>query len=280
MAAPDVGVRPAGTALAAVLALVLLTGCTTSGSGASASPRTVASVAPIISAQPSLSEADAWAADMDHLDDLVRVKHVSPFTIHTEAEWKAKLAEIGPKLAGANPDEQFVLVASLVGLLDTHSGILPKDGLHPYEVLFYKFSDGWFTIAAKDKSLIGSRLISIGGRPVNEVESTLRPLIPHDNEMSFLDGVAEAFSLVEFLHGSAIVADPTKPQYVLEHPDGMQTTVDFPAVDEGTWADDSTSLASPSATLPRPWLAVASGSGRDSTRSIRSSSSRSTTTAT
>ncbi len=71
---------------------------------------------------------------------------------------------------------------------------MPNGGLHPYEVLFYKFSDGWFTIAAKDESLIGSRLISIGGHPVDEVESTLRPLIPHDNEMGFLDSAADAFS--------------------------------------------------------------------------------------
>ena len=55
-----------------------------------------ASAAASGAAASSPSEADAWAADLKHLDDLVRVKHVSPFTIHTEAEWKAKLAEIGP----------------------------------------------------------------------------------------------------------------------------------------------------------------------------------------
>jgi hypothetical protein len=183
----------------------------------------------------SATAADPWAADLSKLDQMVRSSHISPFTIHSEAEWKAKLAEIGPKLAGANPDEQFALIASLVGLLDTHSGIMPNGGLHPYEVMFYKFSDGWFTVAAKDASLIGSRLISIGGHPVDEVESTLRPLIPHDNEMGFLDGVEGALSYVEFLHGSGIVTDPAKPQYVLQRADGTQVTVDFPVVDEGTW---------------------------------------------
>jgi hypothetical protein len=201
-----------------------------------ASPSTSPSTT--LPAPASATATDAWAADLQRLDEMVRLKHVSPFTIHSEAEWKAKLAEISPKLAGAGPDEQFVLVASLVGLLDTHSGLMPSGGFHPYEVLFYKFSDGWFTVAAKDKSLIGSRLISIAGHPVDEVESTLRALIPHDNEMGFLEGVAEAFSLVEFLHGSGIVADPAKPQYVLERPDATRVTVDFAAVDEQTWADE------------------------------------------
>ena len=169
---------------------------------------------------------------------MVRAKHVSPFTIHSEAEWKAKLAEIGPKLAGASPDEQFVLVASLVGLLDTHSWLVPNGGVHPYEVLFYKFSDGWFTIAAKDDTLIGSRLISIGGHPIDEVESTLRPLTPHDNEMGFLDSVQGSLSYPEYLEGSGIVADPAKPHYVLERSDGTRVTVDFPSVDETTWTEE------------------------------------------
>jgi len=234
------GVGSLTLALAAALTVVLLAGCAAPSPTPTASPLppSSASVAATPPAVPSLSEADAWTADMDHLDEMVRLKHVSPFTIHTEAEWKAKLAEIGPKLAGAGPDEQFVLVASLVGLLDTHTWMLPKGGLHPYEVLFYRFSDGWFTVAAKDKSLIGSRLISIGGHPVEQVEATLRSLIPHDNEMGFLDGVAEAFSLVEFLHGMGVVVDPTQPQYVLERPDTTRVTVDFTAVDEGTWADE------------------------------------------
>ncbi len=224
--------------LAIALAVTLVAGC------AAASPTPGTSSAPPIATTPSasaalsLSEADAWAADLQHLDEMVRAKHVSPFTIHSEAEWKAKLAEIGPKVADAPIDQQFALVSSLVGLLDTHSGLVPHSGFQPYEVLFYKFSDGWFTVAAKDASLIGSRLISIGGHPVDEVEATLRPLVPHDNEMGFLDGVEGAFSYAEFLHGSGIVADRAKPQYVLEHPDGTRVTVDFPTVDEGTWADE------------------------------------------
>ena len=220
----------------ASLAVVVCTAC--SGVPASSTPASPIASSPPASPVPSLSEADAWAADVKHLDEMVRLEHVSPFTIHTEAEWKAKLADIGPKLAGASPDEQVVMVASLVGLLDTHSWLTPNGGNHAYEVLFYKFSDGWFTVAAKDKSLIGSRLVSIGGHPVDEVESTLRPLIPHDNEMGFLDGVESLFSYVEYLHGSGIVADPAKPQYVLERPDATRVTVDFPAVDEGTWGDE------------------------------------------
>lgn len=181
---------------------------------------------------------DAWAEDLDRLDWMVRAHHVAPFTIHSEAEWTKRLAEIRPKLPGADPNERFALVASLVGLLDSHSGAMPSGGLHPYEAMFYKFSDGWFTVAAKDKALVGTRLISIGGHAIDEVESTLRPLVPHDNEMGFLDAVEGALSYVEYLHGSGLVADPAKPRYVLERLDGTRVTVDFAVVDEATWEEE------------------------------------------
>ncbi len=224
------------------IALGLVVGCSapppapssTSAVPSTGSPAPAASAASA-SAPPS---ADPWAASLKFLDTQVRASHVSPFTVHSEAEWIAKLAEIAPKLADADPDAQFALVASLVGLLDTHSWIVLTGGAHQYEVLFYRFSDGWFTIAAKDPSLIGSRLISIDGHLVDDVEATLRPLIPHDNEMGFLDGVEGAFSNVEYLHGAGIVQDPGKPGYVVERPEGTRVTVDFPAVDEPTWEEE------------------------------------------
>lgn len=193
-------------------------------------PSAVASAAP--------TSADPWAADLDQLDLMVRAHHASPFTIHSEGEWKTKLAEIRPKLAAAGPDEQFVLVASLVGLLDTHTTIKPKGDFNAYEVFTYKFSDGWFVIAAKDESLVGSRLVSIGGHPIAEVEATLRPLVPHDNDDGFLLNGALALSYVEFLHGSGIVTDPANPQYILERPDGSETVVDFATVSEPAWEQE------------------------------------------
>ncbi len=128
-------------------------------------------------------------------------------------------------------------LASLVGLLDTHSGIGPPGPLHAYDVLSYPFSDGWFVIRAKDQRLIGSRLVSIGGRPISEVEATMRPLVPADNESGELDGLQGLMSYVEFLHGAGIVSDPAKPAYVVKRPDGRDLTVDLPSLDSQTWEE-------------------------------------------
>ena len=104
----------------------------------------------------------------------MRRTHPAPFTIHTEAEWTAKLAELRASLPAAAPDEQLVQLASLVGLLDTHSYLDWRPGAKFYEVLLYQFSDGIFAIRAADPSLVGARLVSINGVPAAEVTKATR----------------------------------------------------------------------------------------------------------
>ena len=188
-----------------------------------------------IAASPSPSATpDPWAKDLAVLDAGVRAYHPAPFTINPESAWVAKLAELERSLPTASPDEQIVGVSSLVGLLDTHSWLTVP--FHAYEMLAYPFADGWFVVRAQDPSLVGSRVISIGGTPIAQVEAAMRPLVPADNESGKLDGLQYPMSSVELLHGTGIVADPAKPGYVFQRPDGSQVTADLGSATIDDWA--------------------------------------------
>ncbi len=165
----------------------------------------------------------------------MRVWHPNPFAINPESAWMARIEELETTLPTATPDERIVGIAGLVGLLDTHSWFTAP--FHSYDVLVYPFADGWFVDRATDPSLIGSRLISIGGTPTADVEAAMRPLVPADNESGELDGLQYPMTSVEFLHGLGIVKDPTHPGYVFEHPDGTQVTVDLSSSDIDTWLE-------------------------------------------
>ncbi len=203
-----------------------------------ATPTDAAATPAGAAATPAATQRSPWAQDLRTLDEGVRTLHPGPFVISPETAWTAKLAELEGSLPDATPDQQLVELASLVGLLDTHSGLTAPSPFHAYEILFYPFADGWFVIRAKDPSLVGSRLVSIGGTPVAEVEVALRPLVPSDNESGELDALQSLMSYVEYLHGAGIVADPAEPGYVLERPDGRRRTVDPASVDESTWVDE------------------------------------------
>ena len=222
-------------AASVVVALTVLLGaCGTAAPSTSAgpSPAPSALTSSVAAASPSL---DPWAADLATLDESVRRLHPAPFTIHPEAEWTAKLAELRSSLPNASRDEQLVQLASLVGLLDTHSYLNWPIGASFYEVVLYPFSDGVFVVRAGDPTLVGARLVSIGGVAVDEVRKRLAPLVPHDNESGLLDGIEGLLSSVEFLHGAGIVADPAKPQFTFERGRGATVVVDPAALDQAGW---------------------------------------------
>ena len=222
---------------AAVVAAFLVAAC----AGTAPPARTPAGTASTPSRSPGTGSSvatDPWTKDLDQLDQEVRAFHPNPFEINPESAWVAQLAKIRSTIATASKDEQLVQLASLVGLLDTHSGFEPPTPLQAYELLLYPFSDGWYVIRAKDQRLVGDRLVSIGGKDVAAIEAALRPLVPADNESGELDGLQGLFSYAAFLHGAGIVGDRAKPGYVLERPNGEAVTVDPAAVDVNAWEDE------------------------------------------
>ena len=231
--------RRTSIVVAAAVAAILANGCASgpvepSASAAIASSPAVGSaVAPSLSAGPS---GDPWLADLAYLDKQVRALHPNPFANNPESVWVAKVDELRQSLPTATPDQRIVGIASLVGLLDTHSGFF-LGPLHAYDVLLYPFSDGWFVDRARDSKLVGARVVSIGGHPIADVEAALRPLVPADNESGELDGL-QIISMVEFLHGLGIVDDPAKPAFVFAMPDGTTQTVDLTSSVEQTWERD------------------------------------------
>ena len=194
-----------------------------------------------------------WAGDLALLDRTVRQFHASPFAIHPESEWTARLADVAARIETATPNEQITLIASLVGLLDTHSGLIAiPGGWHFYGVLPYRFSDGWFVVNADDPKLIGAEVVSIGGVPIEDVVTRLAPLVPHDNPSGLLGNILWQISAVEYLNGAGIVRDPARPAFGLRTRDGQPISVDPGAIPEQQYT-----LASPGYLTGRSPEAVA-----------------------
>ncbi len=249
------GSRRAGVhaAMACAVILAIGGGCSAAPAGSTAgaaapssegSPATTPAPTATRSTVPSPSPipspaGDPWELDLAQLDAAVRTEHVAPFVIHTEAEWSARLVDVRERIAGAAPNEQLVLIASLVGLLDTHSALVagPREFQY-YPMVLYGFADGWFVVLATDRQLVGSRVVSIGGVAMDDVIARLTPLVAHDNESGLLEGLEWLVTSPEYLHGAGIIADPEHAGYVLEQPDGTTVTVDPVAVPQSAWERD------------------------------------------
>lgn len=179
----------------------------------------------IVEATATTGETSTWVSDLDEIDARVRNLHDDPFSVVSEAEWSARIAELKESFPGADRDERIVGMASLAGLLDTHTQFWSPDQTM-YEVLLYRFSDGVFVIAASDPSMIGLKLESVNGTSAVDLEALMQPLIPADNEGAYLNATY-LMSYVEYLHGLGVIDDPTKPGFVFSTADGSEVTVEL-----------------------------------------------------
>jgi len=231
----------AGTA---ALALSLASGCATaSGDVAGESGDSAASARSF--SQSTTTPSSALPVDVQLMDDAVRNQHANAFAVIPEKVWAKKVQDVADAFPSAAKDERAMLLAGLAGLLDTHTQFFGPPELM-YDVWFYRFADGMYVVSARDRSLIGARLVSIGQTTAKEVEKQMQPLIPSDNASAELNA-AYLTAYVDHLHGLGIVTDPARPRFTFALPNGRQRTVDVSS--STTFASDLGILGSTAGTF-------------------------------
>jgi hypothetical protein len=206
-------------ALVVGLALVLV-GC---ASGESSAPTT--------SGAEPIPSGDVAAL----VDGVARI-HPDPWHDISEADFLAAADEFAAAYDELDPNEQLVGLMRLLALLgerDGHSGIFPLDPAHDGElgllpVRLYDFADGLFVVDAIERpDLVGARVESVGGTPVDEVRALVEPLVPHDNDSSLRARAPQFMLVAELLHGLGVTASPEEADLGLVLRDGSREVVPF-----------------------------------------------------
>jgi hypothetical protein len=150
--------------------------------------------------------------DLDALVAAVVAHHPDPFGYVDEATWRRSVDAARERVGELNADEYLVTVARLGNLGDRsgHGGVFPTDqpGLRMWPVWMYAFADGWHVVAADDRSLVGARVESIGGRPIEKVAADVAPMVPRDNEHSLRARLPQYLVVPAFLRGSGLRDGP------------------------------------------------------------------------
>ena len=218
-----------GHAVVVGLALVLV-GCTSGGSSAPATTGGGKAPAP---------------ADVAILLDAIERIHPDPWHDISEADFRAAADELAAGYDELGPNEKLVGLMRLLALLgerDGHSGIFPLDPDHEGElgvlpVRLYDFADGLFVVDAFDRpDLVGGRVESIGGMPVDEVRALVEPLVPRDNGSSRRARAPQFMLVAEILHGLGVTASPEEVELGLVMKDGGRETVPLQPVPAAEYA--------------------------------------------
>lgn len=136
----------------------------------------------------------AWREDLKTLATELPNRHIDPYFRIKPEEWQLAVSTLEARLDGLNDAQIALEFSRLVAMLgDSHTmlGVNPASfpmGVYPFVVR--PFPDGVFVIAAtKDhRDLLGSRIASIDGTPIDEVVSRVATLYPWENR-SWRDNV-------------------------------------------------------------------------------------------
>ena len=161
-------------------------------------------------AAPSPAERDVRL-----LAGQLQAQHPDLFHDLDRERFSSAVEDLADDASGMSRDELVVglmRLAAMPGERDGHTAIYPFDmhtrPLHVFPLRLYHLDGGLYALAAVGaEEVVGKRLVSIAGRPVDEVVELVRPLVPHDNESSLRWLLPEYVTTAEVLRGLGVAGD-------------------------------------------------------------------------
>lgn len=148
------------------------------------------------------SRDEGWRYDITFLVEEARRLHPSPSREAFSAEFERAAKTLSNAVPTLSETQMRVKMQALITLLhDGHSGIDMDQDTQRLPLRFYFFADGVFVIGASDgdEALIGSRVIRIGSRPIEELLRELPQYVPRDNAMGVKWRGPRTLEAMEFL---------------------------------------------------------------------------------
>jgi Peptidase family S41 len=169
------------------------------------------------------------------LQELERI-HPNPFHAVSRAELHGAASQLIARLGELDDNQMLVELMRLVARLgerDGHAGVAffsnaHRGPAHLYPFYAYSFSDGIFVVAAVSRpSLVGARLVAVGGMPVEEVVRLLEPLMTRDNPMSLKAGLPTMLAAAEVLHGLRVTPTAERATFTFAFPSGSRRDLEL-----------------------------------------------------
>ena len=217
----------------ALLSLAFLVGCrTTPPNQPTASTITSTSANPTSANVPN-PNADAWREDLDFLVERLRTIHPNLFFSISEVEFNQAVGTLQQKLPTLSDEAVVVEFTKIIALVkDAHTLMFPLQaaaGFQIYPLRLYYFDNGLYVVDALPpyEDLIGARVISVGGKNVEDAYDLLAETISHDNQNTINLIIPIRFLIPEMLIVLGIISDAQSPQFVLAFPDGQELRPDL-----------------------------------------------------
>jgi hypothetical protein len=227
-------------------------------------------LAPAASAQSQSLTADQWRDDLRVLAAEIQARHRNAYHKISKEELEAAVKRLHdriPSLSDREVKVELVRIVALVG--DGHTGVHrypfgPMFGFRFYPVALHHFADGVFVRAAAPAyaEVVGGRVVSIDGTPIDDAIRAVAPLVARDNDMSLRLYAPLLLSVPEIASAAGVVMNMEAARLEVEKDGARRTVTLAPTTDvtfvrpySGFWKGPDWVDARDRATEPAPlWI--------------------------
>lgn len=168
----------------------------------------------------AVDRVQGWRADLGWFVELVGRRHPDPFHTVGEAAWRAEAGRLDaeiPRLSDLEVTLRFMRLAAGIG--DGHTAVYPPfegpRAFHLLPIWPYRLGNDWYVLSAAPAhaDLVGARIVSVGGQPIDAVAARLATLLPSDNavSMNWISAVALQFAEVAGSAAGPVVMEVVAP---------------------------------------------------------------------
>lgn len=204
-------------------------------------PSGTTTAAPSTTTTLSKAARDAgWLEDLDTFWERLPATHPNPFWRTPEEEFEAEIEELKATVPTLGDDEIELELIRIVALIDGHSALsttFPGIDYHRLQIRLYEFADGVFVVEADDANLIGARVISINGMPIEDAFQRVHPYVSRDNDQNLKNVTPLYVIMPEILEGAGITEPREVPTFLVETRAGEQTETAPRALEAATWSE-------------------------------------------
>ncbi|HEX6884951.1 MAG TPA: hypothetical protein VF530_16365 [Planctomycetota bacterium] len=170
----------------------------------------------------------AWREDLATLARELPQRHVRPFRVLPEADFRAMVAELDQAIPALDDGAVVVELARLCAALgDGHTGFHlfgPRLGLRRHPLWLMSLSDGIYVKGVREEHLAGlnGRVVGIGPLSIDEVRARLAPLVPHENDQGLRSVEGADLTCGEVLVAIGAAERPERARFVVVDEHGRE----------------------------------------------------------
>jgi len=181
---------------------------------------------------------EEWREDLQHLARVIDEVHPNPYLFNDRDAVQSAINELSASIPEMSDDQVILGMAGIAGMLrDGHSMVIPLSQRFPLTefapIRLFATPDGWIVVAVAEEFdwALGTQVLTISGKPTDEVMARLARHSAADNESQRISNAPVGLALGRILRGLELVDESGILSLTVQPDGGSPRSLNIPLLE-------------------------------------------------